>query len=83
MKKKIVGLFLVLSIVGGALTGCGTTKSSDTSHTFNKAIIKLSDGTVVEGKIDSYGLCGSDTIKVTIEGKTYLVSSMNATLISE
>lgn len=82
MKKKIVGLFLVLSIVGGTLTGCGNKDMFDTVYTYDRAIIELPDGTIVDGKVDSWTDYDGEQLQITIEGKVYLVSSTNVVLIA-
>jgi hypothetical protein len=56
----------------------------DTTFRFDKAIISLPNGQVVEGKIDSWRDYESgDQIQVKVNGTTYLVYSSNIVLIKE
>lgn len=56
----------------------------DTVYTFDKAIISLPDGTVIDGKVDSWtDYEDGDQIQVKIDGVTYLVHSSNICLIAE
>lgn len=49
-KVKILLIIFVLS----ALTGCGNRTLLDTTYTYDRAIIQLADGTVVDTKIKSW-----------------------------
>lgn len=65
------------------LTSCGNYQAVDTVMTYDTGIVKLANGEVVEGKVQSWrDYENSDQIQVTIGGKSYLVHSMNATLIA-
>lgn len=67
-----------------ALSGCGNKQIFDTTYTFTRAIISLPDGTVIDGKVDSWkDYEDGDQIQVKIDGVTYLVHSSNICLISE
>lgn len=56
----------------------------DTTFSFERAIIYLPDGSIVKGKVESWGdYENSDQLQVKIDGKTYLVHSSNVVLISE
>ena len=56
----------------------------DTAYKYNRAIIQLQDGTVVDGKVESWtDFEDGDQIQVKINGVTYLVHSSNITLIKE
>lgn len=81
MKKLLLAVAML-----GLLTGCvGNRQILDTTYVFDKAIIELSDGTVVSGKIKSWtDYADGDQIQVKMEdGKTYLVHSSDITLIAE
>lgn len=83
--KKVISTVLVaamvLSMVFG-LSGCGNKQLFDTTYTFNQAIIYLPNGTIVNGKVDSWtDYEDGDQIQVVIDGKTYLVHSSNIALI--
>ena len=85
--KRIATVILALMLAGGsifALSGCGNKQIFDTTYTFNKAIISLPDGTVVEGRVDSWrDYEDGDQIQVKIDGVTYLVHSSNICLIAD
>ena len=83
MKKK---LLLAIAITIGVcilMTGCNR-QIVDTTLTFDKAIISLPNGEIVEGKVTSWkDYADGDQIQVKINGKTYLVHSSNVALINE
>lgn len=55
----------------------------DTTYTYDKAIIKLPDGEVVKGKVESWkDYEDGDQLQIKIDGKTYLVHSTNCVLIN-
>ena len=75
MNKRIL-LPLLLIIVLLALTACGNRDIFDTVYTFDQAIIKLPNGEIVEGKVESWrDFADGDQLQITIDGKTYLVHS--------
>lgn len=81
MNKRIL-LPLLLIIVLLALTACGNKDIFDTVYTFDRAIIKLPNGEIVEGKVDSWrDYEDADQLQITIGGKIYLVHSSDAVLI--
>lgn len=60
----------------------GNRQLIDTAQRFDHAMVKLADGEIVEGRVDSWrDYENSDQIQVTINGTTYLVHSTNVTLI--
>lgn len=72
---------MVFAIV--ALSGCNA-QVIDTTWSFDKAIINLQDGTVIEGKVDSWkDFENSDMVQVKIGNTTYLTHSANVILIHE
>lgn len=85
--KRTVAIILVLALAIGcvfALSGCGNKQIFDTTYTFNRAIISLPDGTVVEGKVERWtDFEDGDQIQVKIDGTTYLVHSSNICLIAD
>lgn len=85
IKVSIASLGIGAVLFGGIfLAGCGNKDMWDTVYTFDKAIVKLADGTIVEGKVQSWRDYESgDQIQVKINGNTYLVHSSNITLIQE
>lgn len=78
----IVILIFVAVIVTFWNLFIGNRQVFDTAMRFDHAMIKLADGEIVEGRVDSWrDYENSDQIQVTINGTTYLIHSMNATLI--
>lgn len=80
--KKFLCL-LCACVMALALCSCGNKQLFDTTYTFNKAIIGLPDGSVVEGKVSSWNDYEGDQIQVVIDGTTYLVHASNIALIAE
>ena len=82
MKKRVLALVLAATLAIGGLTGCGNKDMWDTVYTFDYAIIKLPNGEIVEGKVDKWtDYEDGDQLQVTIDGKIYLTSTLNCTLI--
>ncbi|MDR0904670.1 MAG: hypothetical protein LBN00_00610 [Oscillospiraceae bacterium] len=79
MKKIIAGILLVISLL--TLTSCGNKKIFDTTYTFNYAMIKMPDGSILEGRLESWTDYEGEQLQVTIDGNTYLVSSINTVLM--
>lgn len=81
MKKVLV--FLVALTSAFSLTACNR-QIVDTTWSYDRAILSLPDGTVVEGKVESWSdYEDGDQIQIKIDGKVYLVHSANVALISE
>ena len=90
MKRKIiiaVVVILVVAIVGFVIyweTTHGNRRLIDTKNRFDRAIISLPNGEVVDGKVSSWlDYSDSDAVQVTIGGKTYLTHYTNVCLISD
>lgn len=85
VKFMVIGLIIILvvGIVVGAYAW-GNKQLFDFNYTFDRAIIGLPDGGVVDGKVDSWtDFEDGDQIQVTIDGVTYLTHISNVCLISE
>ena len=84
--KRIIAILLVAAISLGlaALTvGCNK-QMVDLTYSYERAILSLPNGQVVEGKVSSWtDFEDGDQIQVKIDGKTYLVHSSNVVLISD
>ena len=91
MKKKFVvaiAVVLVLLIVAGGVYFIGEKFYNrtiiDLTYAYDTAIIRLPDGQIVKGKVDSWtDYADGDQIQVKINGKVYLVHSANVALIKE
>ena len=79
--KKIYTIILTLALMA-TMTACGNMQILDTTFTFDKAIVSLPNGEIVEGKVDSWRDYDGDQIQVVIDGTTYLVHSNNIALIA-
>ena len=79
----IVALLLVAVIVYWESTH-GNRSLIDTKYRFDRAVIQLPGGEVVDGKVTSWlDYDDSDAVQVTIDGKTYLTHYTNVCLIDE
>ena len=82
MRKRIIFVMLVAVLVS-SFTACNK-QIIDTVYKYDRAIIYLPDGTVVEGKVQSWtDFEDGDQIQVKIDGVTYLVHSSDIALIKE
>ena len=81
MKKWIAFCFVLASLA--VLTGCNK-QMVDLTYSYERAILSLPNGEIVEGKVSSWtDFEDGDQIQVRIDGKTYLVHSSNIVLISD
>lgn len=79
--KRLVLLVVVLMSL--LLVGCNK-QLIDTTYSFDRAIISLPNGEIIEGKVQSWkDFDDGDQVQVKINEKTYLVHTMNVVLISE
>ena len=84
MKKKIALLLCISAIAIGGVIGCGNKDMFDTVYTYDYAIIKLPNGEVVEGKVETW--CDyedGEQLQVKINGVTYLTDSLNCTMYTK
>lgn len=82
MRNEIL-IFVVAVLMSLLLVGCNK-QLIDTTYSFDRAIISLPNGEIVEGKIQSWkDFDDGDQVQVKINEKTYLVHSTNVVLISE
>lgn len=78
MKK----IFLAVSLgVCLCLGGCNR-QVLDLTYSYEEAMIKLPDGTIIKGKVQSWRDYEGDQLQIKISGKQYLVHSSNVILIS-
>lgn len=77
--KKVFAVILLLVV----MVMCGCNKQIiDTTWKYDRAIIQLPDGTIVDGKVDSWKDFDGDQIQVKIGGVSYLVHSEDISLIA-
>lgn len=80
MKRFYVCIAAVAAL---ALTGCNASVI-DTTWKYDKAIIVLPNGTVVEGEVTKWtDFEDGDQLQIEIDGKTYLTHASNVVLVSE
>ena len=83
MKKKIL-IVLLAAAACLMLGGWGNREIWDTNYTFTRAIGRLADGTVIDGKCQSWiDWDDCDMIQVKIDGNTYYIHGSNVSLIKE
>ena len=84
MKKIIALLLAVIVILGVALLAGCNKQMVDLTYSYERAILSLPNGEVIEGKVSSWtDFEDGDQIQVRIDGKTYLIHSSNIVLISD
>ena len=82
MMKKLTALILALILLF-LMAGCNK-QMVDLTYSYERAILSLPNGEVIEGKVSSWtDFEDGDQIQVRIDGKTYLVHSSNIVLISD
>lgn len=77
-----VALVVLVVILIPVLCACNRTLI-DTTYTFDRAIITLPNGEVIDGEVSTWRDFEGDQIQVRIDGKTYLTHVANVVLIAE
>ena len=86
MKSIAVVVTLVILVVFGlgAFGAVYNKQLWDFTFSFERAVIAMPDGHIIEGKVDSWkDFNDADQIQVKMGGKTYLTHISNVVLISE
>lgn len=79
MKKILMTICIVASVL--TLTSCNY-QVVDLNYSYDYAIIKLQNGKVIEGKVQSWrDYDDGEQLQVKVDGVTYLTNSYNCTLI--
>ena len=87
--KIIIIVAVIVAILAVALiiyweSTHGNRRLIDTSYRFDRAIIQLPNGEVIDGKVSSWlDYDDSDVVQITMDGKTYLTHYANVCLIDE
>ena len=82
--KKRVALIIFLAIILISCTGCYNKQFVDMTYHYDRAIIYLPNGEIVEGRITSWrDFEDGDSIQIRIDGKTYLTHICNVCLIDD
>lgn len=84
MKKFFALVAVTITLIVAVITtGCNR-QIIDTTWSYNRAILYLPNGEVIDGKIESWmDYEDGDQLQIKIDGVTYLVHSMNVVLIDE
>lgn len=80
-----MAVIILIAVLATAAIGVFTNKSIvDMTYSFERAIIQLPDGEIVEGRVSSWtDFEDGDQIQLRIGDKTYLTHISNVVLISE
>lgn len=82
--KKRVALIIFLAMILISCTGCYNKQFVDMTYHYNRAIIYLPNGEIVEGRVTSWrDFEDGDSIQIKIDGKTYLTHICNVCLIDD
>ena len=85
MKK--IALIIFLAVILVSCTGCCNKQPFDATHDYDRAIVYLPNGEIVEGRVSSWTSWTSfgdgGAVQITIDGKTYLTHICNVCLIDD
>ena len=82
--KKRVALIIFLAVILVSCTSCYNKQLFDMTYHYDRAIIYLPNGEIVEGKVSSWtDFEDGDSIQIKIDGKTYLTHLCNVCLIDD
>ena len=82
--KKILAIILITIVIIACFAGCGNRDLLDTNYTYDRAIIQLANGEVVEVKIKKWSDYDGEQIQIIAEdGTVYLTSSFRCDLIND
>lgn len=83
MRNRMICFVLCLMMLMSCLGLCGCNQQIiDTTFYYSWAQLKMPDGTIIEGHVDSWTDYEGDQLQVKIDGVTYLVHASNAVLKS-
>lgn len=82
--KKRVALIIFLAIILISCTGCYNKQLFDVTYHYDRAIVYLPNGEIVEGRVTSWrDFEDGDAVQIKIDGKTYLTHICNVCLIDD
>ena len=82
MKK--IALIIFLAIILVSCTGCYNKQLFDTTYHYDRAIVYLPNGEIVEGRVSSWtDFSDGDSVQVKIDGKMQLTHISNVCLIDD
>ena len=79
INKKLAIVAIIIGIVYG-IVACNK-DILDLTYKYNYCYIQLQDGTVLQGEVESWTDYDDGQLQIRMNGKTYLVHSVNCTLI--
>ena len=78
--RKLIVVLILAALLLALFTGCNR-PFVDTVWTFDRAQIRMPDGTVVSGKVEAWrDFEDGDMLQVKIDGQVYLTHSKNVVL---
>lgn len=77
--KKILTVAVSAIMTAMLMAGCNK-QVIDLTYSYSWAQLRMPDGTIIEGKLDSWNDYDGDQLQVKIDGVTYLVHSANVVL---
>ena len=81
--RKIGWILLIVALLS-VLVGCGNYDTFDTVYEYDRAIIQLANGEVIEVEIASWCDYEGEQIQITTpDGTVYLTSSLRCDLIKD
>ena len=78
MIKKIVFAAVLTTMM---LVGCNK-QIIDFTYSYKYAIIKMPDGSIVEGEVQSWADYEGEQLQIVIDGNTYLANSVNVVMMT-
>lgn len=82
-KPKRILILVIVLLMSILLVSCNK-QLIDTTYRYSRAILRLPDGTVIDGAVESWtDYEDGDQIQVVIDGVPYLVHSSNVALMCE
>lgn len=85
MKKSVlITLMMVVMLISVfTITSWSNKQLFDTTYNFDRAIIELPNGEVIEGEVDSWKDYEGDQLQIKIDGTTYLAHSSKVAMIND
>ena len=81
---KRLALIIFLTIILISCTGCYNKQLLDLTYHYDRAIVRLPNGEIVEGRVSSWtDFEDGDSIQVKIDGKMCLTHISNVCLIDD
>jgi hypothetical protein len=76
--------FLMILVLAAVILSARNYQPVDLNYNFNYAVIRLQNGEVIEGKVESWrDYEDGEQIQVKINGVLYLTNSFNCTLMND